>query len=129
MKLITHDKQGVEDWRAGVATRMLVSAQTGSAQLCVFEQYCEPGLGAPMHMHAVEEVLTVVDGRAEITVGGETVIADGGHSVIIPAGVMHGFKNIAPSGILHMRAILASCIFEASYEDKREQTRRYVPKS
>ncbi len=129
MKLITHEKQGVEDWRPGVATRMLVSAETGAAQLCVFEQFCQPGLGAPMHMHAVEEVLTVVEGQAEITVGGETVMAGGGHSVIIPAGVMHGFRNVAPSGILHMRAILASCIFEASYDDKREQTRRYVPRT
>lgn len=127
MKLVAHEKQSVEDWRAGVATRMLVSAETGSSQLCVFEQYCEPGLGAPVHMHAVEEVLTVADGRAEITVGGETVVAEGGHSVIIPAGVMHSFKNVG-TGILHMRAILASCIFEASYEDKREQSRRYVPK-
>jgi len=41
---------------------------------------------------------------------------------------MHGFKNIEPTALLHMRAILASAIFEASYEDKREQTRRYVPK-
>lgn len=127
MKLITHEAQRVEDWRPGVATRMLVSAETGSAQLCVFEQICDPGLGAPMHMHAVEEVLTVVAGRAEITVGGETVTAGAGHSVIIPAGVMHGFRNVEPAGQLHMRAIIASPVFEASYEDKREQTRRYVP--
>ena len=129
MKLITHENQEVEDWRPGVATRMLVSAEMGSAQLCVFEQFCEPGLGAPMHMHAVEEVLTVVDGLADITIGSETVTAGAGHSVIIPAGVMHGFKNVEASGLLHMRAILASSIFEASYDDKREQTRRYVPRT
>jgi len=127
MNLITHEEQEVVDWRQGVATRMLVSAVTGSAQLCIFEQYCDPGLGAPTHLHAVEEVLTVVAGTAEIWVGGDKIQAGAGHSVIIPAGMKHGFRNISENDILHMRATLASPIFEASYDDRREQSRRYVP--
>jgi mannose-6-phosphate isomerase-like protein (cupin superfamily) len=74
-------------------------------------------------------VLEVVEGDAEIWVGDETVMASGGHSVIIPAGVRHGFRNAAKTGILHMRATLASPIFEASYDDSGEQSRRYVPSS
>jgi mannose-6-phosphate isomerase-like protein (cupin superfamily) len=129
MKLIKHARQKTVDWRPGVATRMLVSAVTGSVQLCIFEQFCEPGLGAPMHMHAVEEVLEVVEGSAKIWVGGEIETASGGHSVIVPAGVRHGFCNSAKTGLLHMRATLASPIFEASYDDGAEQSRRYVPSS
>jgi len=129
MKLIEHERQETVDWRPGVATRMLVSAVTGSVQLCIFEQFCEAGLGAPMHMHAVEEVLEVVEGSAEIWAGDETVTASGGRLVIIPAGVRHGFRNAAKSGLLHMRATLASPIFEASYDDSGEQSRRYVPSS
>jgi mannose-6-phosphate isomerase-like protein (cupin superfamily) len=129
MKLIEHESQEMVDWRPGVATRMLVSAVTGSVQLCIFEQFCEPDLGAPSHLHAVEEVLEVVEGDAEIWVGDETVMASGGHSVIVPAGVRHGFRNAAKTGILHMRATLASPIFEASYDDSGEQSRRYVPSS
>jgi quercetin dioxygenase-like cupin family protein len=127
MQLIDYESQGIEDWRPGVATRMLVSAVNGSKQLCIFDQYCEPGLGAPTHLHAVEEVLTVIDGRAEIWVGGERTLAGTGHSVLIPAGVKHGFRNVAQSGLLHMRATLAACIFEATYEDRAEISRRYVP--
>jgi len=129
MKFIEHERQATVDWRPGVATRMLVSAVTGSVQLCIFEQFCKPGLGAPTHMHAVEEVLEVVEGSAEIWTGDEKVTANGGHSVIIPAGVRHGFCNVAKSGLLHMRATLASPIFEASYDDLTEQSRRYVPSS
>lgn len=128
MKVIEHQAMDVVDWRPGVETRMLVSALTGSAQLCIFEQVCAPGLGAPIHMHAVEEVLTVVEGRAEIQVGSETAVAGTGHSVLVPAGIKHGFRNIG-DGPLHMRAVLAAPIFEASYEDRAEQTRRYVPAS
>lgn len=129
MKLINHETQGVEDWRPGVATRMLVSAVNGSAQLCIFDQYCEPGLGAPTHLHAVEEMLTVMDGRAEIWVGDERTVVGAGHSVLIPAGKKHGFRNVAPEGLLHMRATLAACIFEASYDDRAELSRRYVPQA
>lgn len=127
MKLIEHQKQGIVDWRQGVATRMLVSAVSGSHQLCIFDQYCEPGLGAPTHLHAVEEVLTVVNGRAEIWVGGDRTIVDAGHSVLIPAGTKHGFRNVSETEMLHMRATLAACIFEATYEDRSELSRRYVP--
>ena len=127
MNLITHEEQEVVDWRPGVATRMIGSAVTGSAQLCIFEQYCDPGLGAPTHLHAVEEVLTVGAGKAEIWGGGDKIQAGAGHSVIIPAGMKHGFRNISENEILHMRATLASPIFEASYDDRREQSRRYVP--
>lgn len=127
MKLIEHEGQEVVDWRQGVATRMLVSAVSGSAQLCIFDQYCQPGLGAPTHLHAVEEVLTVMEGRAEIWVGDERTVAGAGHSVIIPAGVKHGFRNASETEVLYMRATLAACIFEASYDDRTEVPRRYVP--
>ena len=73
MKLIDHNTQAKDDWRAGVTTRMRVSAQTGSMQLCIFDQWCAPGLGAPTHLHAVEEVLSVISGRAEIWVGSSRV--------------------------------------------------------
>ena len=127
MKLIQHERQELVDWRPGVRTQMLVSAVTGSVQLCIFEQFCDPELGAPMHMHVVEEVLEVIKGTAEIRVGDETVTAGGGHSVIIPAGIPHGFSNISKSDLLHVRATLASPIFEASYVNRSEESRRYVP--
>jgi hypothetical protein len=56
-EIIDHANQKTEEWRGGVMTRMLVSAVSGAFQLCQFEQWCEPGKGAPTHLHAVEEVL------------------------------------------------------------------------
>ena len=126
MRTIDQTTQPREEWRKGVETVMLVSAVTGSSQLCVFEQFCAPGLGAPNHLHAVEEVLTIVAGEAEIWVGEERHQAKAGHSVIIPAGKFHGFRNTGESE-LHVRAILAAPIFEASYDDRNELNRRWVP--
>lgn len=127
MKFIDHDSQPKDEWRKGVITRMHVSAQMGSMQLCIFDQWCDPGLGAPTHLHAVEEVLTVMAGRAEIWVGEERRVVEPGQSVIVPAGHKHGFRNVAVEGLLHVRATIAAPIFEASYEDRAELSRRYVP--
>ncbi len=126
MRVINQATQPREEWRKGVETVMLVSAVTGSSQLCIFEQFCAPGLGAPNHLHAVEEVLTIVAGEAEIWVGEERHQAKAGMSVIIPAGKFHGFRN-SGSDTLHVRATLAAPIFEASYDDRAELTRRWVP--
>ncbi|SEC27287.1 Cupin domain-containing protein [Rhizobiales bacterium GAS191] len=126
MRIIDHDSEPREAWRDGVLTRMLASAVTGTMQLCLFEQWCAPGRGAPTHLHAVEEVLSVVDGQAEIWVEAETVSLKAGQSLVVPAGRRHGFRNIGET-TLHVRATLAAPIFEAAYEDEREASRRWLP--
>ena len=126
MNPIDHTTQPTELWRQGVETRMRVSARTGAHQLCVFEQYCDPGLGAPTHCHAVEEVLTVLAGEAEIWLDGTHHDLTANQSLIIPAGHWHGFRN-SGAKVLHVQAILAAPVFEASYEDRTEITRRWSP--
>lgn len=126
MDILDHASQPLEKWRDGVMTQMRVSATVQGRQLCIFEQFCEPGLGAPMHLHAVEEVLEVIEGTAEITLRDESRIVTANQSVLIPAGARHGFRNVG-TGTLHVRATLAAAIFEASYDDRNELSRRYVP--
>ena len=126
MRILDHERQPSEEWRAGVTTRMRVSAVTGAAQLCVFEQWCEPGRGAPTHVHAVEEVLTVLEGQAEIWIEDERAAVAAGQSVVVPAGRRHGFRNIG-SATLHVQATLAAPIFEASFDDQKEISRRWLP--
>jgi mannose-6-phosphate isomerase-like protein (cupin superfamily) len=115
-----------EEWREGVRTRMLVSAWTGATALCLFEQWMAPGTGAPPHCHAVEEVLTVVEGEAEVWIEEERALARRGQSLVVPAGRRHGFRNVGP-GTLHVRAVLASAVFEASYDGAAEPVRRWLP--
>ena len=126
MRIVDHERQSREEWRAGVMTRMRVSAVTGAVQLCVFEQWCEPGCGAPTHLHAVEEVLTVLEGQAEFWIENEHETVTAGQSVIVPAGRRHGFRNIGAT-TLHVQATLAAPIFEASFDDRNEVARRWVP--
>jgi mannose-6-phosphate isomerase-like protein (cupin superfamily) len=126
MRIVDHERQSAEAWRAGVNTRMRVSAVNGAAQLCIFEQWCDPGCGAPTHLHAVEEVLTVVAGQAEIWVENERNAVSAGQSVIVPAGRLHGFRNTGTEA-LHVQSIIAAPIFEASYQNQNEISRRWLP--
>ena len=111
MWVVDHEEQAPEQWRPGVRTRMCVSALTGASQLCVFEQWCDPGCGAPTHLHTVEEVLTVRAGRVEIWLGEERATLTASQSVIVPAGQRHGFRNVGDT-TLHMEAILAAPLFD-----------------
>ena len=123
--LIYHD-QPLEKWREGVMTRMRMSALLGGRQLCIFDQFCDPGLGAPLHIHAVEEVLEVIEGTAEIWLGKKSAIVKPNQSLLVPAGAKHGFRNLEHT-TLHVRATLAAPIFEASYGDSSEISRRWTP--
>jgi mannose-6-phosphate isomerase-like protein (cupin superfamily) len=127
MNIIDHNSQPQEDWRAGVTTRMRISAMTGAAQIAIFEQWCAPGVGAPTHWHLVEEVLTVVAGQADIWIDDEIASVTAGQSVMVPAGRRHGFRN-SGQRVLHMLATLAGPIFEAHYDDGDRIVRRWVQK-
>src|SRR3981189_2426924 len=113
-----------EQWRLGVETRMLVSASNGAAQLCIFEQWIAPGNGAPTHSHPVEEVLTVREGEAEMWLDDARIIVTAGQSLMVPAGRNHGFRN-SGTVTLHLHAVLASAIFEATPEGATEAVRRW----
>jgi len=111
-RLLDHASLPTEQWREGVLTRMLVSVVTGAAELCIFEQFCDPGCGAPIHTHTVEEVLTVLQGSAEITLGEGRHPLKAGQSAVIPAGLRHGFIKTGEA-VLHVKATLAAPVFEA----------------
>jgi len=108
------------DPHAGVAV-------TGSAQLCVFQQWCDPGKGAPTHLHAVEEILTVLEGQAEFWLEDERTNLTKGQSMLVPAGRKHGFRTDRLRIPARAGDAWPAPIFEASFDDQKEVSRRWVP--
>jgi mannose-6-phosphate isomerase-like protein (cupin superfamily) len=123
MTIVIHGDQPREEWRPGVETRMHVSAATGATQLCMFEQWVAPTAGAPTHSHRAEEVLTVMSGEAEMWIDEEHVVLTSGQSLIVPPGRRHGFRNVGTT-TLHMHAVLAAPILEATFDESAEPVRR-----
>src|SRR4029078_13245180 len=144
MRIVDLQQQTKEEWRSGVMTRMKASAVNNATQLCMFEQWCDPGHGAPTHLHAVEEVLCVREGTADVWIDDEHVTLTSGQLVIVPAGCKHGLANAgkrvcsfkrklglanAVKSVLYIESNFASPVFEAAYEAKRETPRRCLPVS
>jgi len=128
VQIIDLNRQPKEEWRPGVMTQMYVSARNGATQLCIFEQWCDPGFGAPTHLHAVEEILRVFEGEAQVWIGEEHVTLTAGQLVAVPAGRKHGFSNSGTT-VLRIQSTLAEPVFEAAYDDARETPRRWLPDS
>lgn len=128
MGAIAHENWPIETWRPGVETRMLISALNGASGLCLFEQWIAPGAGAPTHSHPVEEVLTVVAGQAEMWIDDERFLLSAHQSLIVPKRRRHGFANVGGE-TLHIRAVLASAAFEASFDGAAQATRRWASAS
>jgi mannose-6-phosphate isomerase-like protein (cupin superfamily) len=47
--------------------------------------------------HQANELLTVAEGRLEVTIGDEAMIAEPGDEIYIPRGVRHSLRNICRS--------------------------------
>jgi quercetin dioxygenase-like cupin family protein len=107
-------------WRPGVETRLHTGASRGAKGLCVIEQWCEPGAGAPVHTHFdVEEVIAVLDGVADVSIDGITERVGAGGAIVLPPGSWHGFTN-AGDGTLHTVAAFASARPAVAYESDPE---------
>src|SRR5687767_9982034 len=106
----------LHEWRAGVRTRLHAGAATGAAQLCVIEQWCDPGSGAPLHHHfELEELIAVVEGVADFEVDAERRRVAAGESILLPAGSRHGFRN-AGETTLRTLAIFPTAAPRVEYE-------------
>ncbi|MDR6756713.1 quercetin dioxygenase-like cupin family protein [Mycoplana sp. BE70] len=124
MKAIIHAEQALEEWRAGVRTRRHVAACDGATAICIFEQWIDPGAGAPAHFHPAEEALTVLSGRAEFWLDQHRKTLSKDASLIVPAWVRHGFSNVGAT-VLHIHAVLALPHFEAHFDGIDVPVRRW----
>lgn len=112
------DHAPLVEWRPGVRTRLHVSGAAEPASLCVIEQWCDPGLGAPTHTHfEVEEVIAIVEGEAEVWVDDSTATVSAGDSVLLPPHSRHGFRNVGRS-TLHTFGIFGAAHPPVCYADE-----------
>ncbi len=59
-----------------------------------------PGQTWNNFVHETNEVVTVVEGRLELTVADQVVVAGPGDEVFIPSGAVHTVRNIDPGTTL-----------------------------
>jgi quercetin dioxygenase-like cupin family protein len=116
MQVASAGNQPLVEWRPGVRTRLHAASSTGAEHLCVIEQLCDPGTGAPPHRHdGVEEVIAILEGRARFFVDEEEAELAAGESLLVPAGARHGFTNVGEE-VLRVLAAFSSATPTVEYE-------------
>jgi quercetin dioxygenase-like cupin family protein len=73
----------------GIVHRTLAGAADGVRRVAVWEQTLAPGAATPLHRHACEEVVVVLDGRGTLEVGGERFPFGPRSTIIVPCDVTH----------------------------------------
>jgi len=67
---------------------------TGTKNTAVVYFEIEPGHRLGMHADSAEEIVLILEGEAEATVGDERGRVSAGEIAVLPAMVPHGFRNI-----------------------------------
>lgn len=73
-----------------VASRMLVNKKAGTITIFSFDE--DEGLSE--HAAPYDALVTILDGEAEIWVGGKTFQVKAGESIVLPANVPHALSAV-----------------------------------
>lgn len=91
------DLAGLVDYSAGaVVSKTLVDKKVGTLTVFSFDQ----GQGLSEHTAPYDATVLVLDGEAEVTIGGHTVRARAGQLVIMPADIPHSLRAVRPFKML-----------------------------
>src|SRR3954471_17240143 len=75
----------------------------------------DPGCRLPRHTDSAEEVIVVIAGEAQVTVGDERTIAAAGEMALVAEMVPHEVRN-AGEGVLRFAAVYAAPDVVTTYE-------------
>ncbi|MCH7735849.1 MAG: cupin domain-containing protein [Chloroflexi bacterium] len=93
MPIIDHNNVPEVPWRPGYRKWDVTLEEHGvSSSLSL--NTAEPGTGAPLHTHAIDELIMIMEGTLEVRINGETHTVEKDHTVVIPPGAEHGFKVV-----------------------------------
>jgi quercetin dioxygenase-like cupin family protein len=82
----------------------------------------DPGAVVPPHEHPHEQAGMVIEGRMELTIGGESRVLSAGEAYLIPGGIRHSARSVGgPCRILD--------IFSPIREDYARGTNDFVGKN
>ena len=83
------DLLGLADYADGaIVSRTLVENDAGTLTLFAFDA----GQGLSEHSAPFDAIVQILDGEAELTIGGEAVTAAAGQLVVMPANVPHAVR-------------------------------------
>jgi quercetin dioxygenase-like cupin family protein len=101
--VIREDDRPVVPFPGGATYRTLIGDDNGAGiPIRTGIQTSEPGYATREHSHPYVEVLTVLEGRGEAWLDGEsgTIAMEPGVTISIPAGRVHGFRVLGDARLV-----------------------------
>jgi quercetin dioxygenase-like cupin family protein len=91
------------------------SSTAGSASTATVYFELEPGMHVGRHVDSAEELLLILEGSAEATVGDETTAASAGSIVTVPAMEPHNVLNVG-TGPLRVLGFFSASTVVATFD-------------
>ncbi|MEE9257953.1 MAG: cupin domain-containing protein [Nitrospinaceae bacterium] len=85
-----HLAEAVQYSGGSVVSKTLVDQKTGTMTLFAFDA----GQGLSEHTAPFDAIVQIIDGEAELTIGGKVLDVSAGHLVLMPANVPHAVKAV-----------------------------------
>jgi quercetin dioxygenase-like cupin family protein len=89
----------------GLKHRTLAGPEHGMEGLEVWAQTIEAGAGTPVHRHACEEAIVILEGNGTLTVNGEESRFGANSTLIIPADAVHQIVNSGTTPMVLIAAL------------------------
>ena len=93
MPIIDHNNVPEVPWRPGYR-KWDVTLEEHDVSSSLSLNTAEPGTGAPLHTHEIDELIMIMEGSLEVRINGEIHTVEKDHTVVIPPGAEHGFKVV-----------------------------------
>ena len=89
-------EQTVQYAEGSIVSKTIVNRESYTLTLFAFDE----GQSLSEHSAPFDALVEVLDGRCELVIGGNPVLANKGELVLMPANVPHGVKAVAPFKML-----------------------------
>jgi mannose-6-phosphate isomerase-like protein (cupin superfamily) len=89
----------------GLDHRTFAGPEHGMKNLEVWGQVIEAGAGTPVHRHACEEAIVILEGSGTLMINDETTPFGANSTLVIPADVVHQIVNTGASRMVLIAAL------------------------
>jgi quercetin dioxygenase-like cupin family protein len=89
----------------GLNHRTLAGPEHGMKGLEVWGQTIEAGAATPVHRHACEEAIVILEGSGTLTIEGQDTAFGPNSTLIIPADVIHQIINTGKTNMVLIAAL------------------------
>lgn len=107
--------------RSRVAFPLYAATGAHTSAAVYFE--LDPGMAVGTHTDSAEEILFVVSGGVEVTLGEERATVGEGHLLLIPAMLPHNVRNVG-TGTARLLGFFASCLVQSTFDQPSMPTRQ-----